>query len=249
MVRTKNQKEIDQLRIGGKKLAAVVQAVALAVKPGLSTADLDQLAEKKIKEAGAKPSFKGFQNFPAATCISVNDELVHSIPSPKKILKIGDNVGIDIGLIFQGLFTDMAVTVPVGRVAKKVNQLIQVTARSLELAIAQVRPGNMTGDIGHAVEEYVSGFGYGIVRSLVGHGVGFAVHEEPRVPNFGQPGTGFKLVPGLVIAIEPMVCLGDGEVVTRGDGWTIATADGSLCAHFEHTVVVTSDGVEILTKV
>lgn len=247
MGKGKTSAEIEILRIGGKKLAKVVYAVAKAAKAGVNAAQLDALAEKIIKQEDGEPSFKGFQGYPAATCISVNDELVHAIPSPGKVLKNGDNVGIDIGLKYRGLFTDMAVTVPIGHVSAKISKLLKVTSKSLDLAIAQVKPGNTTGDIGHAVEEYIGKFGYGVVRSLVGHGVGYEVHEEPRIPNFGMPGTGSKLYPGMVIAIEPMVTLGSEEVVTREDGWTIATADGTVCAHFEHTVVVTDTGVEILT--
>lgn len=248
MVRIKSAEDIAKLNEGGKKLAHVVSRVAAAVRPGISTARLDEIAERMIIELGARPSFKGFSDYPAATCISINEGVVHGIPSPKRKIKNGDVVGVDIGLEYQGLFTDMAVTVPVGKVSAEALKLIEVTEKSLDKAIALVKPGTALGDIGHAVQQYAESFGFSVVKSLVGHGVGYAVHEEPKIPNFGKPGQGLRLSAGMVIAIEPMVNIGGDEVITLSDGWTIVTSDGSCSAHFEHTIAVTDSGHLVLTK-
>jgi len=248
MINLKTPKEIKKLRQGGKVLAKIVKTVADKAQPGISTIELDQLAEKLIEEAGAYPSFKNFNGYPAATCISINEEVVHAIPRKDKILKQGDIVGIDIGLKYEGLYTDMAVTVPVGKITKQARKLIKLTRKALDMAIKQVRPGRTIGDIGFAVQGYVEKHDFSIVKSLVGHGVGYAVHEEPKVPNYGQPDEGVKLETGMVIALEPMVNCGQSEVQTKEDGWTVVTADNSLSAHFEHTVAVTEKGHEILTR-
>lgn len=247
MANIKTPEEIRILREGGKRLAQVVQAVAAEARPGTAANSLDELAEVLILKAGGLPSFKHFNGYPAATCISVNQVVVHGIPHQSVVLQAGDIVGIDIGLRFQGLYTDMAVTVPVGRVSTEARRLMTVTKHALDRAIRNVKQGNRLGDIGSAVQRYVEVRGYSVVRSLVGHGVGHQVHEEPRIPNFGRPGEGLALQTGMVLAIEPMVNLGTHEVRTKEDGWTIVTADNRLSAHFEHTVAVTDDGATILT--
>ncbi|MFA5135136.1 MAG: type I methionyl aminopeptidase [Patescibacteria group bacterium] len=246
-MKLKSPEDIRKLREGGKILNRIVRQVADRAKPGVSPYELEELANQLIKESGGVPSFKGFNGYPAATCISVNEVVVHGIPDPDVTLVKGDIVGIDIGLKYRGLFTDHAITVPVGTVSPQARKLLSVTAQALSEGVGAVKPGCTVGDIGNAIQSYVEGYKFGVVRSLVGHGVGFEVHEEPRVPNFGDRGTGPKLQPGAVIAIEPMVTLGSYEVTTKDDGWTIVTADGSLSAHFEHTIAVTHDGCIIIT--
>lgn len=247
-MRLKTKEDIKILREGGHKLAAVVHGIAREAEPGMDVSELNMRAEKRIKKTGGMPSFKGFQGFPAATCISINEGLVHGIPREGIVLKEGDIVSIDIGLKYKGLFTDMAVTVPIGSVSADVQKLIGVTKRSLFRGIRASRPGRTIGDIGNAIQTFIESQQYGVVRTLVGHGVGYAVHEEPRVPNFGKPGEGPELQPGLVIALEPMVTIGSPEVTTLDDEWTIQTRDGSLCAHYEHTIAITEEGSEILTQ-
>ena len=230
----KSQKEIQALLEGGKKLADVLQSVVELVRPGVTTKELDELAEKLITACGGTPSFK---------------EVVHGIPSEKRVLKEGDIIGLDIGMKYQGLFTDMAVTVGVGRIDADSQKLIDVTHESLEKGIAEVHPGARIGDIGEAVQVFVESNGFGVVRELVGHGVGHAVHEDPEVPNFGKKGQGLKLEEGMVLALEPMVTARSPRVLLAKDEWTWKTKDGSRAAHFEHTVVVTKDGVRVLTIV
>ncbi|MFH1207398.1 MAG: type I methionyl aminopeptidase [Patescibacteria group bacterium] len=248
MIRIKNAEDIAKLAEGGKRLARVLHHVASEVRPGVSTAELDESAERLIVKLGGQPSFKGFNDYPAATCISINEGVVHGIPSSKRIIKSGDVVGVDIGMKYQGLFTDMAATVPAGKISAEAKKLIEVTKKSLDKAIALVKPGVPIGDIGHAVQQYAESFGFSVVKSLVGHGVGYAVHEEPRIPNFGKRGQGIRLSAGMVIALEPMVNIGGDEVVTLSDGWTIVTSDGSCSAHFEHTIAVTDTGCLVLTR-
>ncbi|MFA6553208.1 MAG: type I methionyl aminopeptidase [Patescibacteria group bacterium] len=248
MIRIKNAEDIAKLIEGGKRLAHVVHQVASAVRPGISTATLDELTEHLIAESGGQPSFKGYNDYPASACISINEGVVHGIPSTKRKIKEGDVVGVDIGLEYQGLFTDMAVTVGVGKVSPEAKKLIEVTKKSLDRAIALVKPGVALGDIGHTVQQYAESFGFSVVKSLVGHGVGYAVHEEPKIPNFGKPGRGLRLSAGMVIAIEPMVNIGGDGVITLSDGWTIVTSDGAYSAHFEHTIAVTETGHRILTQ-
>lgn len=236
-------------------MAAVLDLVAKEVKPGVSAANLDALAEKEILARGGKPSFKNYRGnagdppFPASLCVSVNDEVVHGIPAKDKIFKDGDIVGLDLGVEFQGLFTDGAVTVPVGSVDKKHLTLILAAKESLTKGLAQVKPGNYTGDVGFAIESTAKKYGFEVVRELVGHGVGRAVHEEPEVPCFGKPKTGTKLLLGMVIAVEPMVNEGGWKVYFAKDNWTIKTRDKSWSAHIEHTVLITDNGCEILTLV
>ncbi|MEK7631979.1 MAG: type I methionyl aminopeptidase [Patescibacteria group bacterium] len=246
MMRVKTPQEIATLREGGKILAHTLQIVVKAAVPGARAADLDTLAEKTIREAGGLPAFKNFEGFPATLCVSVNSEVVHGIPGDK-IFQEGDIVGLDCGVQYHGLFTDAAITVGIGKISKDAKKLITVTEQSFREALKVIKAGATTGDIGHAVQGYVEAQGYGVIRALVGHGVGHAVHEEPRVPNYGQPGTGSALPVGLVIAVEPMVAAGHWQVQTAPDKWTVVTADGSLAAHYEHTLVVTEHGYEILT--
>jgi len=248
MVTIKKPEEIKIIKQGGKILSSIVHQVAEEARDGITTLELDNIAEKLFKKSGGSPSFKGFSGYPAATCISVNEELVHGIPRKDKVIKNGDIVSIDIGLKYKGLFTDMSITVPIGKIPKKTQKLIKVTHKALDIGINELKPGNTIGDIGYAVQKYVESLGYSVVRSLVGHGVGYKVHEDPRVPNFGEKGSGIKLEQGMILALEPMVNIGQPDVMTKEDDWTIATADGSLCAHFEHTIAVTSQGHEIITK-
>lgn len=254
MIRIKTENEIVLLREGGKRLASVLAEVAKAVKPGVSSGELDALAIKLISELGDKPSFLHYKPagavrpFPAALCVSINDEVVHGIPSDRK-LEEGDVVGLDLGLNHGGLFTDHAVTVPVGEVGPAEKKLIAATKEALSVAIKVARSGNTLGDIGAAIQEVAKRNGLGIVRDLGGHGVGNKVHEEPTIANYGKKGTGLKLKAGMVLALEPMFNLGVDDVDFLPDGYTVKTADGSLSAHFEHTIVITYTGAEILTKI
>lgn len=251
---TQDPKEIEILRQGGKILAAVLDLVAKKVKPGVSAFDLDQLAESEIRKQGGVPAFKNYRSapadppFPATLCVSVNDEVVHGIPGKDKILKDGDIVGLDLGVQFQGLFTDAAVTVPVGFVDEKYQTLIKAAKESLAQGLAQVKNGNYTGDVGFAIESVAKTYGFQVVRQLVGHGVGKAVHEEPEIPCFGRAKTGAKLITGMVIAVEPMVNELGWKVYFTDDNWTIKTLDHGRSAHVEHTVIVTDTGCEILTQ-
>lgn len=249
MVQLKSSREIDVMAAGGKILAATHEAVRQAVRPGVSTLDLDRVAEDFIRgHEGAVPSFKGLYGFPASICASVNEEIVHGIPSAKRLLKEGDIISVDIGVHFGGLHTDAARTVPVGEVDEGTARLLRVTEAALEAGLAQARLGNYVGDIGVAIEEAVLQGGFVVVRDLVGHGVGHLMHEEPQVPNHGKPKRGMKLVAGLTLAIEPMVNAGSPNTRTLGDKWTVVTADGSRSAHFEHTVAVTAEGPRVLTR-
>ncbi|OFZ74236.1 MAG: type I methionyl aminopeptidase [Bdellovibrionales bacterium RIFOXYD1_FULL_44_7] len=220
-----------------------------AVKPGMSTADVDKIAERRCFELGAIPAFKGYHGYPASICISLNDEVIHGIPSSKRIIKSGDLVSIDFGVMKDGWFGDAAKTLAVGEFSDEARKLMEVTAESLNKGIEQCRPGNHLFDIGHAIQNYVEAFGYGVVREFVGHGIGRALHEEPQVPNFGAKGKGLELKAGMVLAIEPMINAGSPKVKILKDGWTAVTEDHSLSAHFEHTVAITSNGPEILTVV
>lgn len=250
----KTKEEIDTLTEGGKILALVLARVAAAVAPGVLAFELDMLAERLIVEAGGTPSFKGYRvagartPYPATICVSVNDEVVHALPAKDKILHEGDVVSLDIGLWWKRLCTDMAITIGVGKVSSEIERLIAATKESLDLGIAVVHPGAHIGDIGYAVEQRLKKNHLGIVRDLAGHGVGYELHEDPFIPNFGSPHTGPELKEGMVLAIEPMATLGTWRVVLQDDGWTYKTADGSLAAHFEHTIVVTKNGAEVLTR-
>ncbi|HET7584176.1 MAG TPA: type I methionyl aminopeptidase [Gemmatimonadaceae bacterium] len=248
MIQLKSAREIEAMAEGGRILATALDVVAERALPGVSTAELDEIAEEVIRShAGAEPAFKGLYGFPCALCTSINDEIVHGIPSRTRVLRAGDLLSIDLGVRFQGLFTDAARTVPIGAVDATSQRLLEVTERALEVGIAAARLGNHVGDIGAAVQAVVEQAGFTVVRDLVGHGIGTDPHEEPQVPNYGKPKRGTKLVPGLVIAIEPMVNVGSPKTRTRRDGWTIATWDGERSAHFEHTVAITDEGPRILT--
>jgi methionyl aminopeptidase len=250
----KTQKEIEIMREGGKRLASILAKVAKYVKPGISTMDLDKYAYNLIKAGGDEPAFLNYKPegvsraYPASLCTSVNNEIVHGIPKKNQILKEGDVVSIDLGIKHGGLFTDHAVTVPVGKVSKNAQKLLQDTHEALMVGIQSAKCGNTVGDIGNAIEKFVN-HKYGIVRELSGHGVGKKIHEDPYVPNFGKKGHGQKLIPGMIIAIEPMLNIGKADIISLNDGYTIKTADGSLSAHFEHTVLITEGEAEILTVI
>jgi len=253
MIIIKTPKEIEILREGGKRLAFVLNKVAEKVAPGVSTWELDQYAEKLITEMGDFPAFLNYRPegalspYPASLCVSVNDEVVHGIPKKDKILKEGDIVSIDLGLKHNGLFTDMAMTVGVGEVSSASKKLMETTRRALEVGISMAFAGNKIGDIGNAIERFARPHKYGIVEVLAGHGVGRAIHEDPFIPNYGKAGTGAKLVPGMVIALEPMLNNGTKNVSIDDDGWTFRTADRKKSAHFEHTILITEGEPEILT--
>jgi len=239
--------EISRMRAASQLVAAVLSELETAVAPGVTTADLDRLAERLVREGGAVPAFKGYRGFPATLCASVNDEVIHGIPSPSRKLVEGDVVSLDVGVQLNGYFGDSALTVPVGRVPETSMRLLRVTQESLERAIAKVKVGGRLSDIGHAVQSHVEANGYSIVREFVGHGIGERLHEDPQIPNYGDPGRGPKLAEGMVLAIEPMVAMGRPETKVLADGWTAVTKDGSLAAHFEHTVAVAADGPIVMT--
>jgi methionyl aminopeptidase len=248
VIQLKSAREIELMAEGGRILAATVQRVRDAVRPGVSTLELDAVAEEFIRgHPGATPAFKGLYGFTGSICASINQEIVHGIPSKKRVLAEGDIISIDVGVAYRGYFTDSATTVPVGVVDAETARLLEVTERSLAAGIAAAIPGNHLGDIGAAVQQVVEGAGFSVVRDLVGHGIGVEFHEEPQVPNYGKPKRGLKLVPGLTIAIEPMVNVGGPMTRTLPDKWTIVTVDGSRSAHFEHTVAITENGNRVLT--
>ncbi len=247
MIVIKTPEEIKIMREAGRIVAETHEQLKKAVQPGITTAELDKIAEKYIRSCGAAPAFKGYHGFPASICASINEELVHGIPGLRK-LKNGDIISIDIGAVYKGFFGDAAVTLPVGEVSPEALKLIQVTEESLYKGIEQAIVNNRLSDISHAVQKHVESNGYSIVRDYVGHGIGREMHEDPQVPNFGKPGFGPRLESGLVIAIEPMVNMGTVAVYTLEDNWTVVTQDKQLCAHVEHTVAITADGPEILTK-
>ncbi|PCI37016.1 MAG: type I methionyl aminopeptidase [Elusimicrobia bacterium] len=243
----KGEKELVSMRKAAQVVAQTHKVLMAAVAPGMSTLDLDKIAEKEIKDRGAKLAFKGYRGFPGTLCISINDEVVHGIPSAKRILVDGDIVSLDLGAIVEGFYGDSAVTVGVGSISDEAKKLLRVTEESLHKGIEQMLPGNRIGDIGAAVQRHAELEGYGVVREFVGHGIGRALHEDPPVPNYGNPGTGMRLQVGMVLAIEPMVNAGTADVKVLEDNWTAVTTDGKLSAHFEHTIAVTENGPEILT--
>jgi methionyl aminopeptidase len=246
----KRAAEVEHMRAAGAILADILEVLRAEIRPGVSTGDLDDIAARMIADAGAVSSFKGYGSnppFPGVICASVNDEVVHGIPSPRRRLADGDVVSIDIGCIVEGWHADCARTWIVGRVPREVSELVDATRRGMEAGIAAAVPGSRLGDVGHAIESIAREHGYGIVRPFVGHGIGRAMHEEPQVPNYGRPGTGMVIEPGMCFAIEPMFNLGGDEVYVEDDGWTVRTADGAISAHFENTIAVTEGGPELLT--
>ncbi|MBU0612989.1 type I methionyl aminopeptidase [Patescibacteria group bacterium] len=255
MIIIKTPKEISLMKEGGKILADILDKVSDTVTSGISTLELDRLAKKLIREAGGDPAFLNYtvegeedNPYPGTLCTSVNSEVVHGVPSKNMILKEGDIIGLDIGMFYKGLCTDMAKTVGVGKISEDIQKLLYVTEKALKKGISQVKSGVHIGNIGSAIQQYVEEEGFSVVKQLVGHGVGKEVHEEPRVPNYGKSGTGIKLEEGMTLAIEPMVNVGDELVQTEDDRWTITTVDKSLSAHFEHTIAVTKNGCSILTE-
>jgi len=237
------------MRRSGQIVRQVLETVKALVKPGVSTMDLERVAEEKIKELGAKPAFKGYYDYPCVLCTSVNNEIIHGIPSEKRVLKEGDIVSIDCGVVLDGYYGDSAITVPVGQtLAPELKKLLEVTEQSLKKAIAEVRLGKTVGDVGAAVQEHVEANGFSVVRDFVGHGIGTRLHEDPQVPNFGVRGHGTRLREGMVLAIEPMVNIGKPGAKVLEDKWTAVTEDGSYSAHFEHCVAVTRNGPMILTE-
>ncbi len=247
MIVCRSAAELERLARVNALVARVLAELSAMIAPGVTTAEVDALAERRLREAGAEPAFKGYHGFPATICASVNEQVVHGIPSSRK-LRAGDIVSVDLGAKLDGFYGDSAVTVPVGQVAPDAVKLLEVTRQSLHEALAVVKAGARLSDIGAAVQRHVEANGFSVVREFVGHGIGSTLHEEPQIPNYGTPGRGPRLAEGMVLAIEPMVNLGQAGVKVLSDGWTAVTKDGSLSAHFEHTVAVTADGCRVLTR-
>jgi methionyl aminopeptidase len=245
-IEIKSAQEIAQMREAGALLRSVFDHIARLVVPGVTTAELDRAARSLIEEAGAVPAFLGYHGYPATLCTSVNDEVVHGIPSRRQLCE-GDIISIDCGLILRGFYSDAASTYPVGAVSAEARSLLEVTEQSLHAGIAVMRPGTRLGTLSHAIQSVIEPHGFGIVREYTGHGIGRAMHEPPQVPNYGKPDTGIRLRAGMVLAIEPMVNIGTWRTRTLDDDWTVVSADGSLSAHFEHTIAITDDGPRILT--
>ena len=246
MIIRKSKAEIEKMRASGQIVARVLEKLSRMVEPGVTTRDLDAEAERMIRAAGAVPTFKGYHGYPASICASINDEVVHGIPSNRK-LREGDIIGVDCGATYRGYVGDAAITIAVGRISEEVQRLMDVTRESLFQAIGKCQVGNRLGDVCNAVQAYVEPLGYSVVRNFCGHGIGRAMHEEPQVPNYGNPGSGPILREGWVLAIEPMINLGRHDVKVLSDGWTVITIDGRPSAHFEHTVAITQEGPQILT--
>lgn len=256
MINIYSDKEIEVMREGGKILAEILKILSKKAKPGITTEYLNKVAEDLIFSAGKasasggeiQPSFKGFNDYPAALCTSINEEIVHAIPS-KRILKKGDILTLDLGIRYKGLCTDAAITLPIGKIEAKTKKLISVTKKSLEIAIKECKPGKHLGDIGWAVQHYAEKNGFSVIRELVGHGVGKSVHEDPQILNYGQKGEGIELKPGMILALEPMIAIGSWRIKRGEDGFSYKMLDNSLCAHFEHTIAITKRGPKILTKI
>jgi methionyl aminopeptidase len=247
----KRPAEIDRMRAAGQILAGILEVIRAELRPGVTTGELDAIAERMMRDAGAVPSFKGYGSnppFPGVICASINDEVVHGIPSSRRRIADGDVVSIDVGCIVEGWHADCARTWIVGSVPREVSELVDMTRRGMEAGIAAAVPGNRLGDVGHAIESVAHERGYGIVRPFVGHGIGRAMHEEPQVPNYGRAGTGMLIEAGMCFAIEPMFTLGADDVYVADDNWTVCTADGQLAAHFENTIAVTEHGPDVLTE-
>jgi len=246
MIICKSAAEIERLRRSGRMVRGLLEELRERVQPGIRTLDLEKYLEKRIAQLGARPAFKGYRGYPCCLCASVNSEVIHGIPS-ERYLKGGDILSLDTGVVFDGFYGDMAITVPVGEISESTQRLLRVTQEALQLAIDQARLGNRLGDICATVQRHVEDNGYSVVREFVGHGIGRELHEEPQIPNFGKPGHGPVLKPGMVLAIEPMVNAGGSAVRVLADNWTAVTADGALSAHFEHMVAITRNGPDILT--
>jgi methionyl aminopeptidase len=249
MINLKSPREIERMKGANRIVAEILLELREVIRDGITTAEIDRIAEELTLKKNARPAFKGYRGFPASVCISINEEVVHGIPSAKRIVKNGDVVGLDFGVIFDGFFGDSAVTVPIGEIPPEVQNLLAVTERALYSAIAAAIPGNYISDVSAAIQNLAEAHHFGIVREFCGHGIGRALHEDPPVLNYVQSGKGPKVKPGLVIAIEPMINLGTEKVKVLEDGWTVVTLDGLPSAHFEHTIAITPDGPEILTRV
>lgn len=247
MITIKSSQEIQIMAEGGKILVKIMKELEKEVKPGITTKELDRAAEALILKYGAKPSFKNYEGFPACLCISVNEEIVHVIPSGR-VLKEGDIVSLDLGILFKGFHTDMAITLPVGKVLPETQRLIRVTKKALKAGLKKVRPGNTFGDLSNTIQRYVESQGFNVVRDLCGHGIGRKIHEDPQIPNFGKRGSGPEIKEGMVFCLEPMVIIGDWKLKKAKDGYGLQTKDGSLSCHFEHTIAATQNGRQILTE-
>ena len=247
MIVLKTVRELEIMKEACRISAGALQLIGKAIEPGVTTAELDRMAEKYILSQGAKPNFKNYQGYPATACISVNNEVIHGIPSSKRVIKQGDIVSVDLGALFNGYHGDNAATFACGDISDEAKRLLEATEQSLYEGIKAAVAGNRIGDIGNAVQSFIESKGFSVVRKFVGHGIGTALHEAPEVPNFGSAGRGIRLMPGMTLAIEPMVNAGGYDVEIMPDGWTVLTKDGSLSAHFEHTVAITSSGPKILT--
>jgi methionyl aminopeptidase len=249
MIVLKSARELGRMRAAGRILAEVKERLKAMVRPGISTRQIDAEVEAFILSQGARSAFKGYRGFPATVCTSINEEVVHGIPSTTRKLRDGDIIGLDLGCIVDDYYADCAITLAVGRIPPRAQELLDVTRESLDKAIVQCRVGNRLGDISHSVQAHCESHGFSVVRAFVGHGIGRALHEEPQVPNFGDPGRGIVLKAGMVLAIEPMVTMGSHEVRVLEDRWTAVTVDGSLAAHFEDTIAITANGPDVLTRV
>lgn len=248
MIIIKSSQEIERMKKANRLVALTLKEISLFIVEGMSTRDLDNLAENYIYKNGGEPAFKGYRGFPSTLCISINQEVVHGIPSSRKI-QDGDLVSIDLGVYLDGYYGDAAISIGVGKITKETERLIQVTKSALDIGIKNALPGRHLSDVSSSIQQYVENNGYSVVRSFVGHGIGTSLHEEPQIPNFGKPGKGPLLKKGMVLSIEPMVNAGQYDVNVLEDNWTVVTADGSLSAHFEHTVAIMENGPEILTEV
>lgn len=247
MIIYKSEEEIEQIRRSNRVVARVLSELRELVQPGVETRELDRFAEKRARELGAVPAFKGYRGYPASLCTSINEEIVHGIPS-KRRLRAGDILSLDFGAVIDGFYGDAAATFPVGEITPEARKLITVAEESFYKGLEEAVPGNRISDISAAIQNHVEGHGFSVIRSFVGHGIGFSLHEEPQVPNFGEPGHGPKIKPGMVLAIEPMISVGDWDVEILADHWTAVTKDRSLSAHYEHTIAVTGKGPEILSQ-
>jgi len=248
MVSIKTLEEIQIMAEGGKILAGIMKELEKKVKPGITTEDLNRLAENLILKSGGKCSFKGYEDYPACLCTSINEEIVHSVPSARQ-LKDGDIISLDLGIFYQGFHTDMAITVPVGKISPETQRLIRATKKALKRGIKKTRPGNTIGDIGNTIQRYVEGQGFNVVRELCGHGIGKEIHEDPKILDYGKRHSGLEIKEGMVLCLEPMVTVGDWKLKKSADGFGYQTQDGSLSCHFEHTMVVTKNGAKILTMI